>query len=402
MPTIEFDEVGHPVCSIVILAWRLTDVLIECLQSIAASVDAPAYEVVIVLNGATGEVRQTIAEGVSGARLVDLAHNVGFGGGCNAGASVSRGEYIVFLNDDTIVEPNWLRTLHAAAADAPEVGAVASVLLNVDGTLQEAGSRVREDTGTVQFGRGLTLAEAEARGLLVVRSIDYGSAAAVLVRASAFRELSGFDPVYEPAYFEDVDLQFRLKAAGYDVVLEPAARVVHRSGASTDASPVYRSWAHAHSKEFFRERWAAVLATAPAEDAPVSALCVIEPQPDLVNGGRPLSTAAEISAGAAVTALSMAQGFGEWSAAHYEEALADYLRVEKLYYDTEALWSKRVDKLSDLLEERAVRIAELESTVDELTVEADRLHDLNTRSPVGIAKWQAGQAIARIRRGRTE
>ncbi len=66
----------------------------------------------------------------------------------------------------------------------------------------------------MQFGKGQTMAAAVAAGLLSHRAIDYGSGAALLIRRSAFEAVGGFDPIYEPAYFEDVDLSFRLKLAG--------------------------------------------------------------------------------------------------------------------------------------------------------------------------------------------
>ncbi|RFA22641.1 glycosyltransferase family 2 protein [Subtercola boreus] len=397
MTRIDFEAVDQPTCSIVILAWRLTDILLDCLASIRASEGAPSYEVVIVLNGADPAVRDTVAREVSGAVIVDLPHNVGFGGGCNAGAADARGESLVFLNDDTVVDPHWLARLHGAAGEAPR--AVASLLLNVDGTVQEAGSRVLSDAVTVQLGRDLPLVEARDTGLLEQRSVDYGSAAALLVPADAFRAAAGFDPAFEPAYFEDVDLQFRLRAAGLDVVFEPAARVTHLSGASTSASHAFRDWAYAHALPVFVSRWSTVLANAPAEDAPLEALCPIPLDAALANGGRTLPTAEQIRSGAADTALAIARGFGLDTGLRYDTLIADYQRVEALYLATEARYGEQVAELSRHLTAHVNRVAQLESELGSLQGETGRLnarlHDLDSRGPVGLARWQAGKILAK-------
>jgi len=270
---VTFDETAAPVASVIVLAWRLSTELIDCLRSLSESVDAPSYEVLVVLNGASDDARAVVRDQVRGARIIDLDHNVGFGGGCNAAALQARGEYLVLLNDDAVVSSNWLAELVSAASTAPDSGAIASLLLNTDGTVQEAGCRVLGHAGTMQFGGGMSRAEAESAGLLTDRPIDYGSGAALLIRRDAFTQIGGFDKIYEPAYYEDVDLCFRLRSAGFEVSLHPAAVITHAAGGSTSSDTRFRSFAADRAGSRFLARWSATLSEAPSAEAPLEALC---------------------------------------------------------------------------------------------------------------------------------
>jgi GT2 family glycosyltransferase len=264
-----------PTVSVVVLSWRLGAQLLSCLAALAGQVDAPPFEVVLVQNGASRAARAAASQ-VTGAVVVDLTENAGFGGGCAAGAARARGTSLVFLNDDAVVDRGWLAAL-TARADAPDRPvAVGSLLLDTDGRVQEAGSRVLSSAGTLQLGRGATLDEARAAGLLESRPVDYCSAAALWVERSAFDRVGGFDELFTPAYFEDVDLQFRLRLRlGRSVVVEPSAVAHHASGASTGSDPLYREFLGLRNGRAFSARWAATLADAPEADAPLDDLCTV-------------------------------------------------------------------------------------------------------------------------------
>ena len=380
---MRFPSIDSPLCSVVVLAWRLEQELLECLASVAASVDAPPFEVVIVLNGAGDGVRAAVAQSVEGATVVDLSHNVGFGGGCNAGVEAARGERIVFLNDDTVVQPGWLAALSGAADERGPDDAVASVLLDFDGRVQEAGSRVLPDATTQAFGRGLTVEQAESEGLLTSRTIDYGSAAALLVGTAAFRSIGGFDPVFEPAYYEDVDLQFRLKLAGGQVALAPAARVAHALGGSTSGQPIFQQWADRKNSAIFIDRWSTVLAGAPTRSDPPERLCDIPVETDSPLNTRSLPTAAQIAGNASAIALSVSQAYAAWLAERVS-GVSEELAIERDLVRDVSLTNQALD----------ARVTELTTEVEEITAERDllagRLHDLDHRGLIGIARWKAG------------
>jgi GT2 family glycosyltransferase len=217
-----------PVASVVILVMDQVDRLIGCLRSLAALPDTPSHEIVVVGNGTPAELLAALPDQES-LVVVPSPVNLGFAGGCNWGARFARGEDLVFLNDDTEVEPGWLPALVAVARSDRRIGAVGSRLLGADGTLQEAGAILWRDGGTHQVGRGLP---AGSPAYDRIRDTDYCSGCGLLVTREAWETVGGFDERYFPAYHEDVDLCLSLRARGFRTVYAPEARVVHHGGAS--------------------------------------------------------------------------------------------------------------------------------------------------------------------------
>lgn len=350
-----------PLASIIIVAWRLVDELRECLDSLQASLDAPRYEVIVVLNGASEEIAAVATRHPIVSRVVVRHANIGFGAACNLAAAVARGTYLVFLNDDTRVDAYWLRTLTEAAAGHE---AVASLLLNYDGTVQEAGSRLLSHGGTLQLGKGMELDEAREAGFAVARPIDYGSAAALLMRKSAFDRLGGFDALFEPAYFEDVDLQLRLRETGAEVWLEPDAKVLHHSGRSTNSDHWFRQFAANRSGHRFIERWPEVLATAPAADDPASALCTVPLRKGSVPNYVPADPRVDDSRAQALT----------------------------IAHDYEAWLTTQLDQLSEYHAEISTNpnAPTRRELLDQVRTLGDRVKDLEKRGPWGVLKMNIG------------
>src|SRR4030095_3642675 len=130
-----FPEAERPRASIVILAWRQRDHLLTCLRALRESLSSVPYEVIVVLNAASEHVEDALRSHVEGVRFVKSAVNLGFAGGCNVGARAARGESLVLLNDDAIVEPGWLDWLVRCADANPTAGAVGSCVLFPDGRI---------------------------------------------------------------------------------------------------------------------------------------------------------------------------------------------------------------------------------------------------------------------------
>src|SRR5262245_33098849 len=220
-----------PRASIILLAWKREDLLVRCLRSLSDTLGRSVeHEVIVVSNDAPQALRDSLRSQARGVRLVEAHANLGFAGGCNLGASVARGEYLVFLNDDCIVAPRWLDWLVSTADANPQAGAVGSLLLFPDGRIQEAGAIIWADGWVMPVGRFLPGDSLEWH---FVRPVDYASACSLLVTRRAWDQVGGFDRDYHPAYFEDVDLCLALREKGYQVLLEPRSRVWHHESASS-------------------------------------------------------------------------------------------------------------------------------------------------------------------------
>lgn len=254
---LRFRDAQAPVVSIVVPTYGKLEFTVACLRSIAEHTDGPDYEVIVV-DDASKDRTVEVLERVEGLRLVRNAVNLGFIGTCNAGAAAARGEYLVFLNNDTQVEPGWMRELHRVLAEDPDVGLVGSKLIYPSGALQEAGGLVFRDGSAANYGR---LDDPRKPQYEYLRETDYCSGASVMLRASFFRELGGFDAHFAPAYYEDTDLAFRVRKAGRKVVYQPRSEVIHFEGVTsgTDTSSGIKRY-QVLNAEKFEDRWRAELA----------------------------------------------------------------------------------------------------------------------------------------------
>lgn len=240
----------------------------RCLRAIVAAGDSTAYEVIVVDDRADAETKQLLAT-VEGVRVLVNERNLGYLDSTNRGADEAHGRHIVLLNNDTEPRPGWLDALVERAESAPDVGVVSAKLIYPDGALQEAGGIVWRDGTPWNFGNGH---RADSPEYNYVREIDYGSAAALLVRSELWRAAGGFDRRYAPGYFEDTDLCFTARSLGWRVVYEPRAEVVHLEGASmgTDVEAGGKR-NQVRNQPLFAEKWRDELRGQPGDPGPEQA-----------------------------------------------------------------------------------------------------------------------------------
>ena len=247
----------QPVVSVIIPTHGQVDFTLRCLASIAEHAPATPIEVIVVDDAFPGPEVAALAQ-VRGIHLIRNETNLGFIGTCNAAAKTARGEFLLFLNNDTQVLADWLEPLVTLFRARPDAGAVGSKLLYPDGRLQEAGGIIWRDGSGWNFGR---LGDPAAPVYNYVREVDYCSGAALMVARAVFLGLDGFDSRYAPAYFEDADLSFRLRARGLRTYYQPRSGVVHHEGVShgTDLAVGVKS-AQVRNRATFTRVWGDVLA----------------------------------------------------------------------------------------------------------------------------------------------
>ncbi|MEN1972688.1 glycosyltransferase [Luteimonas sp. MJ204] len=219
----------QPVASIVIPVYGQFAHTLACLRALAAHPPAAAFEVIVVDDG-SGDETPDLLPRIDGLRYHRRAGNGGFIAACNDGAALARGDVLVLLNNDTVPQPGWLDALLATFDTHPGTGLVGAQLLYPDGRLQEAGGVVFADGSAWNYGRFGDPADPRHA---YVRDVDYASGAAIAIPRQLFLDLGGFDTRYAPAYYEDTDLAFAVRAAGRRVLYQPAARVVHDEGATS-------------------------------------------------------------------------------------------------------------------------------------------------------------------------
>ena len=255
---------AQPRASIVVPVFNQLALTVDCLRALAASGDASAFEVIVVDDASSDDSPQRLPQ-VPGLRYHRNDANLGFIGACNAGAALARGEFLVFLNNDTTVQPGWLDALLETFERYPDTGLAGSRLVYPDGRLQEAGGIVFADGSCWSYGR---FDDPEHPRYSHLREADYCSGAALAIPRALFERLGGFDRHYAPAYYEDTELAMRVRQAGLKVRYQPASLVVHHEGASAGTDPGSGMKAHQrHNREKFLARWRETLAAYPPADA---------------------------------------------------------------------------------------------------------------------------------------
>ncbi|QSX73484.1 glycosyltransferase [Lysobacter arenosi] len=249
-----------PRASIVIPVYNQFEHTLACLRAIAAHPPQASIEIIVVDDGSSDATESSLVQ-VEGLRYHRRRQNGGFIAACNDGASQATGEYLVFLNNDTIPQPGWLDVLLSTFDQHPGTGLAGSQLLYPDGRLQEAGGIVRNDGRADNLGRLRSAMEPE---FSYVRRVDYCSGAAIAIHRDLFAQFGGFDTHFSPAYYEDTDLGMKVTAAGLRAICQTGSKVVHLEGI-TSGTDVRRGIKRhqVRNQELFQQRWASRLQSHP-------------------------------------------------------------------------------------------------------------------------------------------
>jgi GT2 family glycosyltransferase len=229
-PVVTVPEHRQPELSVVLVTYGTGPIVIEGISALVDSLAASdiAYEVVVVDNEHPDRPDRASVHlllDTAGVRVVRPMANLGFGSGCNLGVERARGSMICLLNPDVAVGGDWLAPLLAAIEGGAAIAA--PVLSNPDGTVQSAGHHLWGDASTTP------ITDVPAT---LGRPV-YASAACWILSRATYDALEGFDTVFHPAYYEDVDFALRARSLGGTVVVG-SSRVTHRHGASTSTHVV--------------------------------------------------------------------------------------------------------------------------------------------------------------------
>lgn len=217
--------------SVVVLNFNGKHFLEDCLTSLEAqNYPADRFEVVFVDNGSSDDSVAFVRGRWPKVRVLSLEQNLGFAGGINAGVKAAKGEYVALINNDAKAHPDWLKQ-GLAGFKTIDVAMVASKILTLDGkTIDFAG-------GALSFyGHGFKVGVNEPDDGRYDRPGEtlFASGCGLFMPQALFLQVGGFDDSYF-AFFEDVDLGWRLWALGYRVLYQPASVVYHRHHGTAEA-----------------------------------------------------------------------------------------------------------------------------------------------------------------------
>jgi glycosyltransferase involved in cell wall biosynthesis/GT2 family glycosyltransferase len=252
--------------SIVIVNWNAAAMTMDCVRQVWAVTEGIRYEIIIADNGSAEAEVAPLRNLGTGVHLIEIGCNRFFGEANNIAVEMAKGNFVCFLNNDAFVEDGWLTALRQVFHSNPRAGAVGPLYRFPDGRIQEGGGIIDAGGYPIRGGRGSISLNVD---LMQEREVDYISAAALLVDKSLFMEVGGFDLQYEPSYYEDTDLCFKIAAVGRTVVYTPQAEVVHIEGASANgdaAAEVRRKHLGDLNRGKFVARWGRYLERRDPED----------------------------------------------------------------------------------------------------------------------------------------
>jgi len=247
--------------SIVIVSFNSIKFLNNCLVSIFANTNGLALDVIVVDNNSSDGTEKKISEKYQNITLIKKHKNLGFAKACNQGLKVATGDYLLFLNPDTVIKKDTLVRSIKFLHSNPGIGLIGCKLLNIDGTLQPSSSDFPYlHKLIIDHALGWRIFPHSLRGKLLtkywahdkIKEVDWVMGAFMLMRRSLINQLGGFDEAFF-LYGEDLELCFRVNKAGFKVVFFPNAEIIHIGNPGWDAERlehVYDALLKFYSKHF--------------------------------------------------------------------------------------------------------------------------------------------------------
>jgi N-acetylglucosaminyl-diphospho-decaprenol L-rhamnosyltransferase len=227
--------------SVAVISYNTRDILRRCLASVVA--EHPT-EVVVADNGSSDGSVEMVRSEFPAARLLVDAGNPGYGAASNRAIEGCTSPYVLLLNADTLLPPRTLSALLGYMESHPRVGLAGPRLRNADGSLQRSCYAFPSTSFLLVEHSPLrplaALLPSARRHFFIgwphdrARAVPWVLGAALMIRRDAFDAVGGFDPSFH-MYYEEVDLAYRLAAAGWETHFTPIADVTHLGGASTSA-----------------------------------------------------------------------------------------------------------------------------------------------------------------------
>lgn len=250
-------RVGGTAVSVVVLTWNSERQIAACLASLDRGLRAFPCEVIVIDNGSGDQTCAVVQKTLPQVRLVCNAKNRGVAPARNQGLRLACGEYVVILDDDTVVQPEALDFLIRYMEEQPEVGLCGPKLTDAEGRLQFScrlfptlSDKLARSFSSAAAQRVVRAAEMADWDHNTIREVDYVIGACQVIRRSALRTVGLLDEriFYGP---EDIDLCLRLQQAGWRVVYNPDAVVAHKERRAARSLRSGLMWKHLWGLGYF-------------------------------------------------------------------------------------------------------------------------------------------------------
>ena len=248
-----------PTVSIIVLSFNTHLLLKNCLKSISDSSSRLSYEVIVVDNhsqdGSVGMVRSRFPA----VELIVNRKNLGFSHGNNQGIKKARGQFILLLNSDTIVHKDAISRMADFLTKHKRVGAIGCRLVNIDGSNQaSAGSFPNLWISAIMLFKEHFLSSNNVRGSFdEIRKVDWVMGAAIMIKRKVFEKVGLMDENIF-MYMEEVELCYRIKKAGYEVIYYPDTKITHlgqgssQTGRKEPILNIYKGLLYFYKKHYSR------------------------------------------------------------------------------------------------------------------------------------------------------
>lgn len=236
--------------SIIVVNWNTKQLLRRCLQSVQDTVSGVGFEIIVIDNASSDGSLEMVRQDFPDARLISNTTNLGFAKATNQGIAVSKGDYILLLNSDAMLQERAVEQMVAFLQERKDAGAVGPALVLPDGSYQLGAAGFEFSLGTAfnhyfflsrlfpLLFRALWLQQRDSFRYEI--EVDWVSGASLMARSEVLASVGGLDSSYF-MYMEDVEWCRRVRQQGWKVFYLPFTRVIHhyRASGSKDASAAW-------------------------------------------------------------------------------------------------------------------------------------------------------------------
>jgi GT2 family glycosyltransferase len=225
-----------PFVSVIVLGWGGEQFISTCLEALSRQT-YPEYEVVVVDNASPDRTAEIVERDFPHVRLVCMEKNLGVAGGNNVGLRAAKGDILILTNVDTEARPDWIERFVEAFQSDPAMGVAGGKLLYPDGTIQYAGGEIDPAQGASCHTGEHSPDQPGDAGIV---DTDFATGAALAMRREVLEQIGFEDEAYFPINYEDADMSFRARIAGWRVCYVPRAVSVHYESSTLTAVAPHR------------------------------------------------------------------------------------------------------------------------------------------------------------------